>query len=604
MAVPLLFVASFLCPLQVQQDNHGPIHVDPPVTRFAKRTVLAGLDPITVDTRMTGSGFATEVAKSYGLEGRVLWIDATANLDKVNSEDKVMGLVSKIKQVGFNTIVFDVKPISGQTLYPSKFAPRMALWRNVALPASFDPLKIMVREAHLQGLSLIVSINAFSEGHRDFKVGPGYVKPEWQTVLYDAKPLIVGRDGFKYPMWPKLDEMPKDDLTVGVFDDFAKVPPPAPNQHAVLLDRDGTVLAILPQGQLPPPPYAQPKDTTVVVGTGAAAQFLKERVVTGIKATYDVAADFVPIGQRPELQVPLMVNPNNPEVRAYALSILKEIAENYAVDGVIYDDRLRYANLGADFSPLTRGLFENYVGKKLTWPDDVFKFTTTRLVGHGVVPGPYFDAWMTWRAMVIRNYLAEARSTLKAARPSAILAVYAGSWYGEYPALGNNWASPDFDAGFWFLTPAYRQTGIAPLVDLMITGCYYPTSTIVDAMATDVGIGNCIEASGDLSTQAVRDQAWTYAGIDPSSFKDNPVGLENALQAAIASTQGVMVFDLSHDMDKLWPIFEKAFSVRKRPPHGSATALAQVRRKRLVADRSGKKDPTIVIASGSAGIGQ
>ena len=45
-----------------------------------------------------------------------------------------------------------------------------------------------------------------------------------------------------------------------------------------------------------------------------------------------------------------MTNPHSPEVRQRFLNMLTEVAQTYAVDGFIFDDRLRYASLNADFS--------------------------------------------------------------------------------------------------------------------------------------------------------------------------------------------------------------------------------------------------------------
>src|SRR5205085_7563292 len=95
---------------------------------------------------------------------------------------------------------------------------------------------------------------------------------------------------------------------------------------------------------------------------------------------------FVPISDRPDQQVPLMVNPVNPEVQDYELSIMKEFVGAYGVDGVLYDDRFRFAGINADFGDLTRAAFEEHIGKKLSWPEDVFKFTLAPTFEKGIAP--------------------------------------------------------------------------------------------------------------------------------------------------------------------------------------------------------------------------
>ncbi len=299
-----------------------------------------------------------------------------------------------------------------------------------------------------------------------------------------------------------------------------------------------------------------------------------------------------------------MVNPNGPEVQRYEISIAQEVVKNYPVDGIIYDDRFRYEGMNADFSDLTKEEFEHAVGKTLIWPDSVFRFTLSKALLRGVCPGPYYDAWMGWRAQVLHDYLAKVRHAIKEIRQTAELGLYVGSWYGDYPALGDNYASPLTKAGFWFLTPSFRSAGTAPLLDFLISGCYYATPTVYDAMCNGVAIGETIEAAGTLTNRMVRDECWSYAGIDLDDFQNDPDGLLNALQAACASTQGVMIFDLSHGIDPMWSVFERAFSVRKRPPHASTQALANVRRRRMLDDKAHIQEPPVVIAAGGAGVGQ
>ena len=83
-------------------------------SRFQLVAPLA-LPPVRVDTRMAKYGVAQEMAAQQNLQARMLWIDATANLDRVNSAEKIDTLVNKIADAGFNTVVYEVKPIVGRT---------------------------------------------------------------------------------------------------------------------------------------------------------------------------------------------------------------------------------------------------------------------------------------------------------------------------------------------------------------------------------------------------------------------------------------------------------------------------------------------------------
>jgi hypothetical protein len=578
-----------------------PLLVPPPKTRFELSAPLPTIPGVMMDVQGNGWGLAQQTARSKYLQARILWIDATANLERVNSDEKISNLLKQIKVAGFNTVVFDIKPISGQVMYPSRIAPRLTEWKGRTMPADFDPLKAMVREARSNGLSIMVSLNAFSEGHRDFKVGPGYGRTDWQTVLYEPKFSVNSILGGGYAVNPIPNKMPVDDTMLGVFNDKKALPPAQEVFYAVTINRNGGVVEALTGAGLAN--VNIPKDGSVLVGTGAAGNFLRGQAPPNAKLTFDTTAQFVPIQDRPDQQIPLMMNPNNPAVQDYELSILKEIGSGYDVDGVIYDDRMRYGGLNADFSPVTQAAFEKYVGRRISWPDDVFKFTLSPALNRGVIPGPYYEAWMTFRAQTIRNFMLKARQTLKGARPRAQFAMYAGSWYGDYQRFGNNYAAPEVDAGFWFLTPEYALTGTAPLLDFLITGCYYPNATIAEAMSQGLGIGNSVEAAGQLSNRMVRDQTWVYAGISLDQFAGNPEGLRNSLQAACGSTQGVMVFDLSHNIDPFWPIFRQAFMDPRRAPHQEPGLLAEVRKRRASVDKLGKKDGAVPIHAGSAGIG-
>lgn len=574
----------------------------PAQSRFHSVQPLAGAPPVLMDRYGYGANFANTVAAKYHLQARIMWIDATANIERFNTEDKIVSLVQEIKGGGFNTIALDIKPISGQVIYPSAFAPKLLQWKGRLLPADFDPVAIFVRECKKAGLSLLFSLNAFSEGHSLMKEGPAYDKLLWQTVLYDTTGEVV-LNGQKFPLNEKKNVSPSS-AAVTYISSAASMPKLTPDMAILTVDWPRNAVVEIADGAvsgskspiIPTRGYA-------LVGTGTAAGFLRKNAVVGQKMAFDTDPVFVRASERPDLQIPLMVNPNMPEVQDYELAVMREVAEKYDADGYLYDDRFRYAGMNADFSYWTRDLFEHYIGHSINWPDDVFKFTITPEFTRGLQPGPYYDAWMAWRAMSMRNYLARVHDTIRSVRPNAAVGLYVGSWYGEYPAFGVNVASPDLHGSFWFMTPEYRMTGIAPLLDMLITGCYYPTPTIYDGLTGATGIGNTIEAAGQLTTRVARDECWTYAGIMLSQFKDDPDRLSAALQAACASTQGVMVFDISHDAEGMWPTFAKAFGAPVVPPQMDKKALDEVRRKRAAFDRKGGKEEPPVISQGSSGTG-
>lgn len=564
------------------------------VPRFISVAPLPNAPEIVIDRITTGGGIANDVARTANRQGRMLWIDATANIDRYNSEFKIAYLVRKAASSGFNTLVLDIKPISGQVIYRSSLAPRLLEWRGKKLDPEFDVLRALLRHAKPAGLSVLVSLNAFSEGHRLVKVGPGYDLPDQQTVIYDPKPMVTAGVGPGVPLSLVRDKVAPD--SVSIFTGPEKVPA-TPGLTTVVLNSKLQVVADSPTAPLA-------KGNIIAVGAGRGATFLAENALPGESLSFSTAANFVRMADWSGTQIPLMMNPNHPTARKFALDVLSEVVNRYPIDGVLYDDRLRYAGMNADFSEITRRAFQSYIGEEVRWPDDAFRYTISPDLRRGIRPGRFYDQWMAWRAGVLKNFIVDARKVVKTARPGAAFGTYVGSWYGEYPANGHNYAAPEVEAPFWFLSPNYRATGTAPLLDLLITGCYYQTATIFEAMTNGTETGSTVEASATLTNRLARDQAWTYAGLSLIDFKGKPDGLLNAIQAAVASTQGVMVFDLSHDIEPMWPVFARAFSTPILPPHAEPKLLVKVRKLRKAKDKSGPADLVIPLMAGSPGTGQ
>ncbi len=585
--------------------NAPPLAVPPPNSPPAY-VPFKNLPAVQLDEANNGVGIAQQTARAKGVQGRVLWIDGTANLNRVNSADKIAALMTQIRTAGFNTVVFDVKPIVGLTLYPSKYAPKITSWvGGRTLPIEFDPLAEMVKDAHANGLQLVANMNTFSEGHRDFKLGPGYQHTDWQTTLYEPNLSLMSNAAGASPftLSDRANQPPRDPGQLAVYTDLSRVSAQAGTLVA-LLDADMRVVAQIDGAALSSVSANVPSGGSALQGGSAAGDWLRRFAPVGAQLSLLTNSSFVPISARPEQQVPLMTNPNNPEVQNRLLTMIAEVVRGYQVDGVIFDDRLRYAGINADFSPITHAQFEKYLGRPVRWPDDIFTYQILYpSLTRRIQPGPDYDAWLVFRTLTIRNWLASAVATVKAIRPTATVSDYAGSWYPDYPSLGSNWAADDFSAGLRFLTPSYQKTGFAGLLDWLTTGCYYPPGTIQDAVAAGRQAGESVEAAGQFSNRAVNDQTWVYAGIALSNYNGHPELLARALQAAAASTQGVMVFDLSHNIDQFWPTFSVAFSTPAAPPQAVPGLLDDVRKQRAARKASGQPDPPVILYGGTPGTG-
>ncbi|MCH7903572.1 MAG: family 10 glycosylhydrolase [Armatimonadetes bacterium] len=561
-----------------------------PGSRFEYASPFPSLPWTKIQSRLARFGVAQEFAAREGVQGRVLWIDGTGNLERCNTGEKVASLMAKIAAVGFNTVVYDVKPIVGRTLYPSKLAPKMTEWKGQSMPADFDALGAMLLEAHKNGLSFFVSLNAFSEGHsyaqRDSgkpgtqfgDPGWGYEHPDLQSVRYSAHPLVAAFTGDMVRLSKERNEW--SDGADLAFVTGTSISPTA--QLYALLDSSGRVVSLSEE-------YPSAVGT-VLAARGEGIAFLRLYAQPGMSLRLDSVARFLRSGQE-QNQIPLMMNPHLDAVRERALSFVEEVLQNYDVDGLLLDDRLRFGGIDSDFSDEARLAFEKYVGREVAWPDDAYKVTYNWNLSTGIEPGPLFDAWLTFRARTMADWVADARKTVDRVRPGTKFGVYAGAWYGAYASYGSNYGSDRLSAGFPFLTRHYRDTGFAGSLDVLITGCYYPVPTTFAAMRRGKPVGRTVEAGGIISNRVARSQCWTYAGIMLSDYRGSTADLQAALQAAAATTQGVMVFDLSHNMDDYWDVFATAFKQPKRAPHEISGLLDAVRKRRALLDASGVQDP-------------
>ncbi len=114
-----------------------------------------------------------------------LWIDGSANFARLNCPDSVRYYLDKIQAAGIDRIVVDLKPISGEVLYPSAIAPQIFEWKGAMRARDFNYPETILNEGKKRNLKIYAAINVFSEGWKQEERGPIYRDhPEWQTILY------------------------------------------------------------------------------------------------------------------------------------------------------------------------------------------------------------------------------------------------------------------------------------------------------------------------------------------------------------------------------------------------------------------------------------
>ncbi|MFN4111374.1 MAG: alpha amylase family protein [Ignavibacteria bacterium] len=127
----------------------------------------------------------------YTSKPKLLWFDATANFERLSYKDSITYYLKKAKELGFTDVVLDLKPITGEVLYDSKFAPKMKEWNGFYRDDNFDFPAFFISEAHKLGLKVHAAINVFVAGHNFFDRGLVYQdKSHWQSINYTDSGFI------------------------------------------------------------------------------------------------------------------------------------------------------------------------------------------------------------------------------------------------------------------------------------------------------------------------------------------------------------------------------------------------------------------------------
>jgi hypothetical protein len=420
--------------------------------------------------------FGCVLSLTAAVKPKLLWFDATANFARLSSPDSIRLYLDRAVAVGFTDVVLDVKPITGEVLYPSSIAPRMTEWQRFVRPPHFDFVGIFLEEAKKRSLRVHAALNVFVAGHNYYDRGVVYSsRPDWQSILYTDSGLVP---------------------------------------------------------------------------------------ITRVKHKYSA-----------------MTNPAHKEIQAYELSILRELLHRYKFDGVILD-RVRYDGIEADFSELSRSLFEQFLGKKLSrFPEDIYKWRREPTGKSVRVEGPFYKQWLEWRARVIKEFMNDARAAVKAVDSSIIFGVYTGSWYPIYYEVGVNWASKRYDPAIQFdwATPTYKETGYAELLDLYTSGNYYFEVTKEEVLSkkslstTEAGgrggkeYWYSVEGSCEITKEVLCGVVPVYGGLYVEQYRGHPAQFKRAIEMCLRKSDGLMIFDLVHVINfGWWDVLEQAVKAGKQ----------------------------------------
>ena len=551
------------------------------------------------------------ISAALGAQGRVMWIDGTANVtrtvtrngvemreDFTTTQAGVAEIVRKCRAAHINRLVVDVKPLSGEVLYNSKIAPHLRQWQGHQVP-DFDVLAAFIAEGHKAGLRVDAAINILSEGHKYYSVGPAYAHPAWQSIV-----LTVDR-GLNAPDHARLSvRVPgePDDLTKPIlFADNKAILPAEPNsrigldsgdatashsaenatpygqQINIALDSHDRIEGMVDSALLGDDPLLPTEGGRLMTAARESdRQWCGTHLRPGMQVRFDVRNTRQPIAQAPNEKVACFINPLLPEPRKYELDIVREILTNYAIDGLVLD-RCRYSNIYNDFSDTSRAAFARTIHRPVSrWPEDVFAFAPEP--GDEPQHGPLFKQWLEFRAGVIRNFVADVAHVVRTTKPQITFGTYVGAWYPDYYEVGVNWGSENTDLRYDWQTDTYPRTGYAEFFDWITTGCYHPIALREDARHLGLSERGSVEFLAEQSSAAIANGAFVYPGLYIPSYEKHPETLLRALEAANRGGQGWMLFDLSYIEDfHFWPVLERANTSEVPPPDTLNGLLAEIR---------------------------
>jgi len=537
--------------------------------------ILAGILTMWVSPGAAAGSYLNRMCRERGLQGRVIWFDAEANLRHLSTRKGVIDTVQKCKAANINTIVVDVKPLSGFVLYNSKIAPKVKSVSGRPYPMEYDLLKVVVSEGHKAGIAVHASMNVFSEGSQTLKSGPAFKNRDWQCVQYEVdRTLSAG--GEKMPLrssdGPYTGGLAVYGRNSGLIGDLP------PNTTYVSVSKQGRPIhaeQVTGRAHL-----SAPEGGFVILGDSSSGSWLKEMADIDSPFSIEGVGVMRPVSETQNVHHAIFVNPSNPDVRAYELSLIHEIVANYDVDGVVLD-RMRYPNLYTDFSDVTRKEFESFIGREVnSWPEDVYERPLSP--GDDLVKGPLFKDWLKFRAQVIRDFMAQVRHEIKSIRYGVQLGVYVGSWYPMYFDVGVNWGSPSHcaaDLDWW--PDGYEETGYADLADYICTGCYYTYPTRREALAKGEEEWKSVEAAAEESMNAIKDETYVYGSLYLRQYQGRPEKFIEAVRQCLSKTQGCMLFDLVYVRDyDWWSVLKQAFPRPAKAPHEAPALLSRARNSR------------------------
>jgi len=518
------------------------------------------------------------LVKNDKMKGRVLWYDLSANIQNLDTPEKVANIVAKTAKANIDTIVLDVKNYTGFVGYNSEIAPHMseatAIPNYSNFPEGYDLIEQVSAEANKHGLEVLINVNTFSEGQNTYKAGPAFEHPEWQAQFYTAVRVVEAKNGETLVINKVNAERGTNELALFTPDKYDGSPS---NRWGIEVQVTGGIITkIEDRATTGRAALEVPENGAVLTAHGTARTWILANLKVGEAVDYNkTEAKIIPASEYPSSSV--FVNPIREDVREYELSIIEEIITNYDIDGIVLD-RARYANEHADFSDFSREKFEEYIGEPVAnWPEDIYEIELTGSEQE-IVPGPLYQDWVEFRAHNIQSYFKEAESLIHSHNEDLMFTTYVGSWYPLYYNEGVNWASQTHHPEYDWASEDYHKTGYAEYLDFLMTGNYYYDVTIEESDAKQLPYWYSVEGSAQLAMDVVNYATPLYGSLYLYQYEGDPEQFRKAIRAVEDNTHGIMLFDLVYlEQYDWWSIIEEEFAKDSKAPHQNPGILKMIR---------------------------
>ncbi len=151
-------------------------------------------------------------------ERAILWLDGSANFERLGTEEGIIRVFNKARDIGVTDLVLCIKRPNGYVLYDSDYAVQLNEWRGFQRAEDFDFVNTAIHHARKRGMKIHLSLNIFSEGYRGHETGNIYEnKSEWQTILYTPQgliPMVEFDQGHNIFTNPALQEVQEHQLSL------------------------------------------------------------------------------------------------------------------------------------------------------------------------------------------------------------------------------------------------------------------------------------------------------------------------------------------------------------------------------------------------------